>query len=312
MQMGRWVEGEKGRVGVRATSARSKRIATSQHETLLRPNLLSPPFPLSKSPPLPFGFTLLELLLALSVTALLSGVLYQTMFFAFKARESAAHSLDAVQKASNAFTLLTQDFDGAMPPTGILAGEFVGASSNTSGSSNSGSGSNNSTTMGAKSSGLSTSNSSLNGTSGGLHAADAQAPVLLSFYSSANTPRDDEMGADIRKIELSIEIPDGSTKQALVRRVYYNLLPNKSPEPKVQILCRNIRSFYLRYYDGTLWRDDWDSKAQGDILPNAVEATLEIDAADSKPGDDVAYRITRVFALPCGVSASQAADGSTP
>lgn len=262
------------------------------------------------------AFTLLELLIALALTALLSGVLYSSMYFGFKSRDSAIRSLDAVQKASNAFTLLTQDFDGAMPPTGILAGEFTGAAAsyagaNTSAPSGGSSGSNNSA-MGAKSSGLSTSNSSLNGTTGGLHApsTDSQAAVVLSFYSSANTPREDETGADIRKVELSIETPDGSAKPALVRRVYYNLLPNKAPEPRVQILCRNIRSFYLRYYDGTLWRDDWDSKAQGDILPTAVEATLELDAPDAKTGDDSAYRITRVFAIPCGVSAAQAADGS--
>ena len=284
------------------------------------PHSTSPCLLVSLSPCLRLkGFTLLELLIALALTALLSGVLYSSMYFGFKSRESAVRSLDAIQKASNAFTLLTQDFDGAMPPTGILAGEFTGAAAsyagaNTTAPTGGSSGSTNSanSAMGAKSSGLSTSNSSLNGTTGGLHApsTDSQAAVLLSFYSSANTPREDEMGADIRKIELSIETSEGSTKPALVRRVYYNLLPNKAPEPRVQILCRNIRSFYLRYYDGTLWRDDWDSKSQGDILPTAVEATLELDAPDAKTGDDSAYRITRVFAIPCGVSAAQAADGS--
>jgi len=262
------------------------------------------------------GFTLLELLIGLAMTALLAGVLYSSMFFGFKSRDSATRSLDAVQKAANAFALIAQDFDGALPPKGILVAEFTGSASTYGGTAQGGataSGSSGSTGMGANSSGLSTKDPTLNGTTGGLHAAstDGQAAVLVSFYSAANTPHADEMGADIRKIELSIETPEGSSKPALVRRVYYNLLPSKAPEPRVQVLCRNVKSCYLRYYDGTLWRDDWDSKAQGDILPNAIEVTLEIDAPNSAPGDESAYKLTRVFALPCGVSAAQAASGSS-
>ena len=261
------------------------------------------------------GFTLLELLIALAMTALLAGVLYASMFFGFKSRESATRSLDAVQKASNAFSLLAQDFDGALPPTGIMVGEFTGAAATYGGTAAPGasaSASSSSQGMGANSSGLSTSNASLNGTTGGLHAAstDGQAAVLVSFFSAANTPHPDEMGGDVRKIELSIETPEGASKPALVRRVYYNLLPSKAPEPRVQVLCRNIKSCYLRYYDGTLWRDDWDSKSQGDILPTAVEVTLELNGPDAQPGEESAYIMTRVFALTCGVSAAQAASGS--
>ncbi|MEI6232785.1 MAG: GspJ family type II secretion system protein [Planctomycetota bacterium] len=259
---------------------------------------------------IPRAFTLLELLIALAMTALLSTVLYSSMYFGFKSRESATRSLDALQKASNAFALITQDFDGALPPTGILAGEFTGTAQSGGGSSSSGSGT--SAGMGASSGGLSTSKSSLNSTTSGVHAAssDGQAIVLLSFFSSANTPHKDEMGADCRKVEFSIETPEGSTRQALVRRVYYNLLPSKASDPRVQVLCRNIRTCYLRYYDGTLWRDDWDSKAQGDILPNAIEVTLTLDVPDTRTGEDLVYTLTHVFAIPCGVSAAQAASGS--
>ena len=256
------------------------------------------------------GFTLLELMLALALTALLATVLYSSMYFGFKSRESATRSLDAVQKASIAFAMIAQDFDGALPPKGVLVADFTGSSATYGGGAAAPAAA---TGMGAKSSGLSTSNSSLNGTTGGLHAAstDGQAVVLVSFYSSANTPHTDELGCDLRKVVFSIETPEGSTKPALVRRVYYNLLSSKAPEPRVQVLCRNVKSCFLRYNDGTLWRDDWDSKGQGDILPNAVEVSLELDAPDSKPGDESVYKLTRVFALPCGVSAAQAASGSS-
>ena len=94
-----------------------------------------------------------------------------------------------------------------------------------------------------------------------------------------------------------------------MRRIYYNLLPGKAPTPREQILCRNVRSFYLRYFDGTLWRDDWDSQAQGDILPAAIEVTLELDRPDATE-DSSTYKMTRVFAVPCGPTAAQQANGS--
>jgi hypothetical protein len=96
----------------------------------------------------------------------------------------------------------------------------------------------------------------------------------------------------------------------LMRRVYYNLLPSRNPEPRVQVLCRDVRNFSLRYYDGSLWYTAWDSKSQNDTLPVAVEATLEFDGPDAKQGDDAAYKITRVFPIPCGVTAAQSS-GST-
>jgi len=251
------------------------------------------------------GFTLLELLIGLAMVVILAEALYASLYVGFKAQETGTKAIEPVQKLATAFTLLSQDFDGVLPPTGILAAAFTGTPADGSGSSGSGSGS----------SGLSAAKLNGASASGELHApsSDGGAQLLLAFYSSSNNPLDGETGADIRKIELSIELPDGDTKQALVRRVYTNLMPSKEPEPRVQVLVRDVRNFYLRYYDGTVWNDSWDSTSLNNTLPCAVEVTLEVGLGDAQPGDDSpsTYKMTRVFALQCGISALAASNAAS-
>jgi len=257
----------------------------------------------SKKLSAPRGFTLLELLVALAMIAILSEALYLSLSVGFKVQDTGTRAMEPVQRMANAFTLLAGDFDGAMPPTGTLAGEFTGTA--TSGSPSSGANTGSST---GTSSGISSSN--LNSKTSGLHApsADGSAVTVLAFYSSSNAPLDGEIGGDVRKVELSVETPEGDSHLALVRRVYTNLMPSKAPEPRVQILARDVRSFSARYYDGSVWRDDWDSQNENNILPMAVECTLEINLPQARNGEDITfYRMTRVFKLPCGVNAADAA-----
>jgi hypothetical protein len=63
----------------------------------------------------------------------------------------------------------------------------------------------------------------------------------------------------------------------LTRRIMRNLLTQQVEEPEEEILCRNVRSFSLRYWDGTMWQDTWDSTQLENALPLAVEMTLVIE-----------------------------------
>ncbi len=218
-----------------------------------------------------YGFTLLEILIALAITTIVAASLYSCLYIAFKARDAGVRTVANTGQMFSALELLGRDFESALPPTGTIVAEFQGSST---GGSTSGSGTSGTSGLSGMGGGLKSSNSSLNNSTGGLHAipSDPTAVQFLSFYSAGNQPRDNELGCDIRKIELSVETPpDNSTSSSsnssktgtgkcLMRRIYYNLLPAKAPTPREQILCRNVHSaLYLRYFDGTLWRDDWDS-----------------------------------------------------
>jgi len=123
----------------------------------------------------------------------------------------------------------------------------------------------------------------------------------LSFFSCANFPGPEETASDIRQVELSVETPADETQPVLMRRVTTNLLAANAPAVREQVLCRRVRSFSVRYYDGSVWQDTWDSSGQGDILPFAVEVALEFALDPDQPGAaERPYRLARVFRIPCG------------
>jgi len=61
----------------------------------------------------------------------------------------------------------------------------------------------------------------------------------------------------------------------LLRRLTVNLLSPEVVPPVEEVICKNISSFVIRYYDGSQWLDSWDSTTQNDTLPLAVEITIE-------------------------------------
>ena len=73
------------------------------------------------------GFTLLELLLALMITATIAGTLATSLFVGFRARSSAERAIGTTRAMDAAGDMLTRDLSNALPPTGILAGAFNGA-----------------------------------------------------------------------------------------------------------------------------------------------------------------------------------------
>src|SRR3954466_5047039 len=73
------------------------------------------------------GFSLLELTLAMSISALLALSLYTAMSAAIKARRSANNAIEPTRAVTITADLLTQDFANVPPlRTGGLADSFVG------------------------------------------------------------------------------------------------------------------------------------------------------------------------------------------
>ena len=219
------------------------------------------------------GFTLLELLLALSMVTLLTVSLYASLRLGFKARDSAQQALTPVRAAHLAMDLVRRDLDGAMPPKGLLAGPMISYS----------------------------------------EGAGAYEIESLEFYSNAPDPGrlSGEIDAvpleGIRRIQLSVEMVPGDDRLCLVRRVtpMHQLAYVSQQElvPDPEVLCRGVRGFGIRYFDGSIWQEEWDSTLYGDVLPLAIEVSLDIDRSNTeldRNPNTPAYRVVRVFAIPCG------------
>lgn len=220
------------------------------------------------------GFTLLELLVAMSLMVVAASCLYSALYTGFKAHRSANSAVEPTALAINAIELLKQDIKGVLPPTGVLAGAFVGVDSY------------------------------------GLNGVDSDS---LEFFTTHVYAADDHPAGGLGKIELALEEDTDEDREhyRLVRRVTSNLLPPRSVEPDDQVLCRNVKSLNLLYFDGEGWVDEWDSTADANSLPLAIQIDIrivnELATAANVPQE---RRLLQSFPIPCGVWAKQEDESS--
>jgi len=242
------------------------------------------------------AFTILEVLLSLVVISTVALSLYSSLGIAFKARKSALASIEPIQAAEAALELLERDLESALPPTGLLAGDFLGEDA--------------------------TAENGLEGDILGFHTCSGVSDIeypdsslddafVLSLLGNA-VPR--QTGGDIQQVEFLLVRDEESADLALVRNVTKNLLAQTTPEPMQQVICRHVLSFNVRYFDGSEWLESWDSTQQEDAVPTAVEVTLEVRCVESEETsspesrnvlkvldarDERSRRFTSVFLLPC-------------
>jgi len=189
------------------------------------------------------AFTLLELLVAMTLMVVTAACLYTALYTGFRAKRSASSAVEPTALAVNAIELMKQDLYGVLPAAGTLAGAFVGTDTH------------------------------------GLDGADTDS---LEFYTTHIYADDDQIVGGLGKIELTLEqytdanAIDDRQSYRLVRKVTTNLLSPRTIEPQEQVLCRNVRSLNLRYYDADGWRDEWDSTADANSLPLAVEINIQV------------------------------------
>jgi type II secretion system protein J len=218
------------------------------------------------------AFTLIELVLAMALVSMLAASLYASMHIAYQAKRTAERAVAPVRSAAIAADLLSQDLQCALPPTGVLAGPFTGSASD-----------------------------------GGSLPGGGEADVLDFYCVGEDCPPNQQtqpMQEGIRHVELAVRTD--VDPPVLVRRIDRNLLASQQQDPEEEILCRGVRLFQVRYYDGTTWYDEWDSTANNDSLPVAVQISLELqmDPAQSgsqqqDSGSGSVYRVTRVIQMSC-------------
>jgi len=213
------------------------------------------------------AFTLLEMLVATALVALLAGSLYASLAIAFKARRSAVEAVEPVRKTEIALAMLAEDLRCAVVPKGVLAGPFLGQ----------------------------------DGKDDRGHDSDS-----LEFYCAASSPEQAEGIGDIKKVDLACELADDMGAHVLVRYVTTNLLAPRTVEPTREVLCRGVFAFSLRYFDGSEWLDNWDSTLENNALPCAIEVTLQLEDPRQPDSNVCGYYASKVYLLPCAPAPSTA------
>ena len=189
----------------------------------------------------------------LLLVAIVAGSLGAQMKYAFAAQKSAEFAIEPSRTVELAMDYLRNDFQNAMVPnsgssTGepgyqsspiFLAGTFEGAQS----------------------------------TDGRGREADA-----VTFFTTTDSPEHIDGNGEIKQVTLQVVQDNSTGDYVLVRRVIRNLMPPEDLEsPDEEIICRNVASFTLQYFDGSQWDTSWDSTAEDNTLPAAVQITLQLE-----------------------------------
>jgi len=223
------------------------------------------------------GFTLLELVVALLMVAILAGSLYLSLMSAFKAKTSAEKAIEPSRTAELAMEFIRNDLENALVPhdPSTFTSEFQYLSGTFEGTDN---------------------------TNSGADAGD------LTFYSTADMRDHQTANGEIKEVELTLEVPNGTTQRCPVRKCSRNLLSETTVTPDEEILCRGVVGFSLRYFDGSNWDTEWDSTAEDNTLPAAVEVTMTLDRGT--PQEPHLLKYVRVFPMACSTAVFDSAVNS--
>ena len=230
------------------------------------------------------GFTLLELLVAMTLMVVTASCLYTALYTGFRAKRSARFAVEPTSMAINAIELIKQDTYGILPLGGALADSFLG-------------------TNASDTKGMDTDS--------------------LEFYTTHIHADDDLLAGGLGKIELLLEedndeeLDEDPQGYKLVRNVTTNLLSSKTVDAEEQVLCRNVQSLNLRYYDEEDgWLDAWDSTEDANSLPVAIEIDIQVIHNENGTSKDVSEepqtrRLVQSFAIPCGGAKEESEETAT-
>ncbi len=216
------------------------------------------------------AFTLIEVLLATAIFSIVLVAINTIFFAALTLRQRTSDVLEESLPLNRALAVLRRDLQNALPPSSgsnsfAMAGDFRSGSS------------------GAATTAFSAPGT---GSRGGLANSGMAQNGGLDFFTSTGALSDDQPWGDIQEVNYQLMEPLDRTHalgKDLVRSVVRNLLAASTQAPEVQRLAGNIQSLDFSYYDGTQWRDTWDTSAGDSGLPLAVRARVQL-ASDPATG----------------------------
>ncbi len=206
------------------------------------------------------GFTLIEVILALGITAIVLVAINGVFFGAMRLRESATNAVDESLPVQQALATLRRDLAGAMPPStnGILSGDFK---------------------------------------VGGVTSLGLSQPVDIELNTTTGALRANEPWGEVQRVTYELKLPADRSAPGkdLIRSVTRNLLATVTPQPEDQWMMGGVESIEYSCYDGTQWRDFWDTTVTDTNLPTAVRVRIQV--AGSRGGSSDAQPIELVVPI---------------
>ncbi len=205
------------------------------------------------------GFTLVELILAAGVCAIVVAAAGGVFFSAVRLRDGTTRVVEENLPLERALTVVRRDLQGVMlsPSTNrVMSGTFR---------------------------------------VGEVSSIELNQPVNIELHTTTGSLRDDEPWAEVQRVAYRLRDPADRTLpgKELVRSVTRNLLATTTPTPDEEVLLGGITSLEIECYDGSQWRNTWDTTLSDSNLPTAVLFRFHwADAAPNRPPLELLVPIT--------------------
>ena len=190
------------------------------------------------------AFTLIEMILAVGVAAIVLVSINAVFFAALHLRDATQVAVDEATPVDLALTILRRDLQCAMPPepNGILTGDFK---------------------------------------VGNVASLGTSLPVSAEMFTATGTLHEDKPWGDVQRV--TYELKDAADRNAagkdLVRSITRNLLSTATPDLEDQTLLSGVASLKFSCFDGTQWLDAWDTTDTSSAdtnLPVAVRVQIQM------------------------------------
>jgi prepilin-type N-terminal cleavage/methylation domain-containing protein len=192
------------------------------------------------------AFTLIEMILAIGVAAIVLVAVNTVLFAALRLRDATSDVVDAAGPVDQTVTFLRRDLECVVTPTNgtskVLSGDFR---------------------------------------VGNVSSPGVPGPVAVEMFTATGALGANAPWADIQRVTYELKQPAdrSAAGQDLVRSVTRNLLTLTTPEVDDQLMMSGVASIKFSCFDGSQWQDAWDTTGQTSVntnLPVAVRVDIQM------------------------------------
>jgi general secretion pathway protein J len=188
------------------------------------------------------GFTLIEILLAVAIFAIVLAGMHLVFHGALRLRNKTTASLEAAVPLQQAVSVLQRDLANLVAPGTNLAGHLQTTPTNAT--------------------------------------VRVIGQVSPQFFTAVGVLSDVAPWSEVQRVTYRLAEPTNNTEGLdLYRSVTRNLLALVEDAPEDQFLMGGVETVTFQFYDGTQWRYDWDSTIEPTILPGAIRVELLLTSA---------------------------------
>ncbi|MBI1821531.1 MAG: type II secretion system protein GspJ [Nitrospirae bacterium] len=191
----------------------------------------------------PQGFTLVEVLIALAIAAVIAIFLYETFISTSRVTEKIEQEREVYREIRLTADQLTRELLSAYQPPALSGASYFS----------------------------------------GVHETGSEGSMdSLSFYAMSHLHLvPDQPDAELTRVRYFLEKPSESKWYQLSHEEYPHFL-SKGP-PEKEVLIEKVKELNIKYFDGKTWLPEWDSKKSNLSIPAAVKVSLVVIKQDGTP-----------------------------